>query len=86
MQNMRITLSRHAERQLKERALTKALIRKVLNKLDKVIDRSDGTKVAQKRVKWHTRDVLCRVIYALPHPEIARVITAYITTKFTKYQ
>jgi len=82
---IQIAYSAHAEYQLKERGISKKQVRETIQKAEHVQERRDGTKVAQRRVQWHNRDVLCRVMYRMTNSERVLIITAYVTTKFSKY-
>ncbi|OGY37364.1 MAG: hypothetical protein A3E36_02975 [Candidatus Andersenbacteria bacterium RIFCSPHIGHO2_12_FULL_45_11b] len=82
---MRIQFSRHAEFQMKLRDVSKEIVRTVVRKSEKTTHRDDRTIVAQKKVRWHARDVLCRVIYKKIDKNTIRIITTYITTKIDKY-
>lgn len=83
---MHILFSAHALAQMQERGISEKTVRQAMNRPDRDSSRIDGTRVAQRRVRWHNKVVLCRVIYALTSREAARIITVYMTTKFAKYQ
>lgn len=82
---MKVEFTHHAQQMMTERNISTTIIRRVLNYPDNVGKRQDGTVIAQKRIKWHNREVLCRVIYTQSPAQKVRVITTYITTQLKKY-
>lgn len=81
---MRIHFSKHAEFQMLQRDISKDIVRSVLRKPEKTAHRKDQMLIAQKQLRWHNKNVLCRVIYKRERKNI-KVITTYVTTKIDKY-
>lgn len=82
---MHVELSSHAQRMLRERGIPEDIIRDIVARPQRVAGVGSQKMVAQKRIRWRDQEILCRVVY-VPQGEIARVVTAYVTTKFTKYE
>lgn len=82
---MKIVYSKHAEFQMKQRDIPKKIVSDVVKKSENTTHRSDRTLIAQKRVSWHSKSVLCRVIYRRAERGVIYIITTYITTKIDKY-
>lgn len=83
---MQILFSNHARHQLRERGLSPETIQNIVRTARNKSRRHDGTQIAQKRITWHSRRVLCRVIFRRLSVDTVLIITAYITTKFRKYK
>lgn len=81
---MKMVFSPHARHRMTERHITQKLVERVMREPDRVIQGSNQRKVAQKLVRWHNRDMLCRVVFEQESDRIL-VVTLYITSKRTKY-
>lgn len=80
-----IKLLPHAERQLIERSISLAEVKKVLLSPDQTIETTiKGRKIAQKILSRSKIKFLYRVVYTKEGSDYL-VITAYRTTKIKKY-
>ena len=81
---MHYKYSSHAEFQIKERDISKKTIHNVLQKPGQIIKGKHNRFVLQSILRSKGQDQLIRVI-CQNYPEDTVVITAYITTKISKY-
>ena len=84
MKNKNIQFSNHAEIQMNERNIDKAMVLKTLKKPLQIFLSKNNRKIAQKIFKIEDKDFLLRVIYEDCN-NIIMVITAYLTTKIKKF-
>lgn len=77
---MVIQFTKHALNQIKLRNIEKTDINNTLKNPDKVLKDAFGNFIAQKKID----DYLLRVVYQYKK-DIKKIITAYKTTKFSKY-
>ena len=77
---MVIQFTKHALKQIKLRKIEKAEINDALNNPDNVLQDKFGNFIAQKKSEKY----LLRVVY-LHEKDIKKIITAYKTSKFSKY-
>lgn len=81
---MEMVFSSHARHRMTERRISEKLVKRVMRDPDQVIQGPNQRKVAQKHVRWHNRDMLCRVVFEEEADRVL-VVTLYITSKYTKY-
>jgi len=84
MKNKEIQFSNHAEIQMNERNIDKAMVLETLKNPLKIVPSKKYRKIAQKIFKIEDKDFLLRVIYE-DYNSIIMVITAYFTTKIEKF-
>ena len=72
----------HALERMKERGISKEMVKETILNPDSVSEGYSGRKVAQKRLNGK----MIRVIYEETHGGVIVVITAYITSKLRKYE
>ncbi len=80
----KIVVSNHAQLQLKERDLSRALVEEVLRKPDQIIEGQFGRKIAQRVIRQGKVPWLFRVVYVQEGDKLV-VVTVYRTTKISKY-
>jgi hypothetical protein len=82
---MRFQVSKHALEEMKHRELPKALIENILKDPQQIVDEYGNRKAFQSIIKFETgKDYLVRVIVN-DNEDPAIVVTAYRTTKISKY-
>ena len=81
---MKISFSKHALYQLKERDLSQTLALETLNKPDKILQQTDGRFRAIKLVRKSNKNYVMMVIYDKADLNI-EIVTMFITSKINKY-
>lgn len=79
-----IVLSDHARKQLKERNLSEIEILKTINKPDKIIQQSTLRHKALKIIHKNKKQYLLIVVYDIKNIT-KEIVTAFLTSKITKY-
>ncbi len=76
--------SDHAERQLRERELSREVVIQTVRKPGGVVEGNAGRRIAQRVVRQGSVDWLFRVVYVEERGKLL-VVTVYRTTKISKY-
>lgn len=82
--NMKIRFSNHAEEQIRERNLSRALIIQTVQRPDKVVKQLNNRYRAQKLPRSRGKKYLLIVIYDVIS-DTQDIVTAFITSKLKKY-
>lgn len=80
----RVTFSRHAVKQIAERGISRARILQALAAPDHIRAQDDNVVEAVKQITRKSKTYLLVVVYRKT-PSSLRVITAFVTSKVSKY-
>ncbi len=81
---MEISFSNHALRQLQERKISKAEVRRTTDKPEKVIQQSPGRYYAIRSIRKGAKPYLLIVVYDEIYSR-KEIVTAFVTSKIKKY-
>jgi hypothetical protein len=77
--------SKHAIEELQRRGLPKDLVESVLQRPEQIVEEIEGLKAHQSRVDFGSGQTYLLRIVVNEHAKPASVVTAYRTSKITKY-